>query len=193
MWSFKAETYGIVIHSIHLHQFVVPYKNPWNHRRQVGLLDEVLVPGTDHLPTFSPVLVVGDLFVGRVAGNVENGDQLGSMEFAAKLSGVKLVMVLGHSQCGAVKGACDGAQLGNLTGLLAKIQPAVAAVDGYAASERNSKNAAFVADVVQQNVRQTVNDIRSQSAVLAQLEREGAIRIVGAHYSLESGEVTLVN
>ena len=81
---------------------------------------------------------IGDIFVGRVAGNIENEDQLGSMEFATKLSGAKLVFVLGHSACGAVKGACDGAKLGNLTALLAKIRPAVDAVDGFKPEERTS-------------------------------------------------------
>lgn len=136
---------------------------------------------------------IGDIFVGRVAGNVENVDQLGSMEFATAAVGVKVVMVLGHSSCGAVKGACDGVELGNLTELLDKIEPAIAAVDGYPADQRNSKNADFVADVVEANVRQTVADIRSRSQVMADLEKEGKIAIVGALYSLETGEVTLLN
>ncbi|MEM7260663.1 MAG: carbonic anhydrase family protein [Planctomycetota bacterium] len=135
---------------------------------------------------------IGDLFVGRVAGNVENEDQLGSMEFAAKLSGVKLVMVLGHSACGAVKGACDGAEMGNLTALLSKIQPAVDSVEGFPTDQRNSKNSAFVERVVRANVQMTVADIRSRSPILAQMERDGQIKIVGAVYSLESGEVTLL-
>ena len=132
---------------------------------------------------------IGDVFVGRVAGNVENADQLGSMEFAAKLSGVKLVLVLGHDACGAVKGACDGAQLGNLTGLLQKIQPAVDAVQGVPPAQRNSKNEAFVARVVAENVRRTVADIRAQSPVLAELEAAGDIDIRGAIYSLRTGAV----
>ena len=132
---------------------------------------------------------IGDVFVGRVAGNVENLDQLGSMEFAAKLSGVKLVLVLGHESCGAVKGACDGAQLGNLTGLLQKIQPAVDAIEGFSEAERSSSNKAFVEQVVAENVRQTVSDIRSGSAVLRELEEAGSIQIVGAIYSLQSGIV----
>ena len=135
---------------------------------------------------------IGDIFVGRVAGNVENVDQIGSMEFAAKLSGVKVVMVLGHSSCGAVKGACDGAELGNLTTLLSKIKPAIAAVPGHE-GERNSKNADFVAEVVEANVRQTVADIRAQSAVLSEMERAGEIKIVGGIYSLETGAVELLN
>ncbi|MEM7165156.1 MAG: carbonic anhydrase family protein [Planctomycetota bacterium] len=136
---------------------------------------------------------IGDIFVGRVAGNVENVDQLGSMEFATKVAGSKLIMVLGHEACGAVKGACDDVQMGNLTALLGKIKPAVNAVQGYAPAERNSKNLAFVNDVVEQNVRLTVADIRSSSQVLAEMERRGEIKIVGAIYSLHTGAVTLLH
>lgn len=135
---------------------------------------------------------IGDIFVGRVAGNVENVDQLGSMEFAAAAAGVKLVMVLGHEACGAVKGACDGVELGNLTELLAKIKPAVDAVEGFEADQRTSKNEDFVNKVIEQNVRQTVADIRERSEVLAGMEKEGKIKIVGALYSLQDGSVTLV-
>ncbi len=136
---------------------------------------------------------IGDIFVGRVAGNIENEDQLGSMEFATKLAGSKLVMVLGHSSCGAVKGACDGAKLGNVTALLSKIQPAVDAVEGFEPDQRNSKNSEFVAKVVEQNVRQTVADIRKGSEVLAELEKSGDIKIVGGVYDLASGKVTLLD
>lgn len=136
---------------------------------------------------------IGDLFVGRVAGNIENEDQLGSMEFATKLAGSKLVMVLGHSSCGAVKGATDGAKLGNLTALLAKIQPAVDAVEGFDADQRNSKNTEFVRQVIEQNVRQTVEDIRSGSSVLSELETTGTIKIVGAVYDLGTGKVSLLD
>ena len=135
---------------------------------------------------------IGDVFVGRVAGNVENVDQLGSMEFATKAAGAKLVMVLGHEACGAVKGACDGVELGNLTALLAKIQPAVDAVEGFEADQRNSKNADFVEKVVEKNVRMTVADIRKDSPVLAEAEKAGEIMIVGAIYSLQDGSVTLL-
>lgn len=135
---------------------------------------------------------IGDLFVGRVAGNVENVDQLGSMEFATKLAGAKVVVVLGHTNCGAVKGACDGAELGNLTELLRKIKPAVEAVKGHEKEGRNSKNKKFVNEVVVKNVDMTVTDIRDRSKVLADLEKEGKIKIVGAVYDLETGKVTLV-
>jgi carbonic anhydrase len=136
---------------------------------------------------------IGDIFVGRVAGNVENEDQLGSMEFATRVAGAKLVMVLGHSHCGAIKGACDDVKLGNLTLLLEKIKPAVKAVEGFKTSERTSSNAEFVARVVEENVRQTVTDIRQQSEILNELESDGKIMIVGAVYDLESGEVALLD
>lgn len=135
---------------------------------------------------------IGDIFVGRVAGNVENEDQLGSMEFATKLAGSKVVMVLGHSSCGAVKGACDGAKMGNLTALLEKIQPAVDSVQGHE-GKRNSKNTAFVDQVIEANVRMTVEDIRKRSEVLSQLEKDGKIMIVGGVYDLASGKVTILD
>jgi carbonic anhydrase len=135
---------------------------------------------------------IGDIFVGRVAGNIEDEDQLGSMEFATKLAGAKLVVVLGHSACGAVKGACDEAKLGNLTALLAKIRPAVDAVQGFKPEERTSKNEAFVEKVIEQNVRQTMAEIRKDSPVLAELEASGKIKIVGGIYDLHTGKVTLL-
>jgi len=137
---------------------------------------------------------IGDSFVGRVAGNVENVDLLGSFEFATKLAGAKLVMVLGHEACGAVKGACDHAKMGNLTALLDKIQPAVKAVEeDFPEDQRTSKNMDFVNKVVEENVRITVADIRKDSPILAELEKSGDIKIVGAIYSLQTGEVTLLD
>jgi carbonic anhydrase len=137
---------------------------------------------------------IGDIFVGRIAGNIENEDLLGSFEFATKVAGAKLVMVLGHEACGAVKGACDHAELGNLTALLDKIKPAVKVVEGeFPADQRNSKNADFVNKVIEQNVRMTVADIRKDSPILAEMEKEGKIKIVGAIYSLKNGEVTLLD
>jgi carbonic anhydrase len=132
---------------------------------------------------------IGDLFVGRVAGNIENDDLIGSFEFATKLAGAKLVVVLGHDECGAVKGACDHVEMGKLTGLLDKIQPAVKAVDGFKDEERNSKHKPFVDAVVKQNVVQTVADLRAGSPILAELEKSGAIRIVGGVYSMKTGTV----
>lgn len=136
---------------------------------------------------------IGDIFVARVAGNVENVDILGSMEFATKAAGAKLVMVLGHEACGAVKGACDHVKMGNLTELLAKITPAVEAVaKDFPEDQRNSGNKEFVAKVVEKNVQMTVEDIRKSSEVLAELEKAGTIKIVGANYDLDTGKVTLV-
>jgi len=132
-------------------------------------------------------LRIGDIFNSRVAGNVENPDILGSMEFACKLSGAKVVLVMGHTSCGAIKGAIDNAELGNLTGLLAKIKPAVAATT-YA-GERTSKNYAFVDAVARKNVEITIADIRKNSPVLAGMESSGAIKIAGAMYSLQTGVV----
>lgn len=136
---------------------------------------------------------LGDIFVGRVAGNIENGDQLGSMEYAAKVAGVKLVLVLGHEACGAVKGACDHVELGNITGLLANIKPAIDSVKGYKDEERNSKTKKFVADVVEANVRKTVADVRERSELLAEMEKAGELKIVGGVYSLKDGSVTLLD
>lgn len=136
---------------------------------------------------------IGDIFVGRVAGNIENEDQLGSMEFATKLAGARLVMVLGHSGCGAVAGAIADAKLGNLTALLAKIQPAVATVENGNPGTRNAAGNVFLKKVIEQNVRDTVANIRKHSEVLADMEKAGTIKIVGAFYDLQSGEVTLLD
>lgn len=136
---------------------------------------------------------IGDLFVGRVAGNVQDSDQLGSMEFATKLAGAKLVMVLGHSRCGAVVGAINKAELGHLTALLAKIRPAAEAVEGFEPEERTAGNPEFVQATIEENVRQTVAGIREQSPVLAGLEKSGDIKIVGGLYDLETGKVTLLD
>jgi carbonic anhydrase len=132
-------------------------------------------------------LRIGDIFNCRVAGNVENSDILGSMEFACKLSGSKVILVMGHTACGAIKGAIDDAELGNLTGLLAKIKPAVAATT-YG-GERTSKNYEFVDAVGRKNVEMTIANIRRDSPVLAEMESNGAIKIAGAMYNLESGVV----
>lgn len=130
---------------------------------------------------------IGDAFSARVAGNVADDDVIGSLEFSCALEGAKLVLVMGHTSCGAIKGAIDGAQLGHLTALLEKIKPAVAATqyDG----ERGSKNGAFVDAVVATNVRRTIEEIRRQSSILAGLERTAKIKIAGAVYSVSSGEV----
>src|SRR5215475_7599514 len=120
-------------------------------------------------------LGIGDVFNCRVAGNVRNADILGSMEFACKLAGAKVVLVMGHTACGAIKGAIDNAELGNLTGLLAKIKPAIEAT-AYT-GERSAKNYAFVDAVARKNVELTIGSIRKNSQVLASLETSGAIKI----------------
>ncbi len=134
---------------------------------------------------------IGDVFSIRIAGNFVNEDILGSMEFASKLAGTKVVVVLGHTACGAVKGACDDAKLGNLTTLISKLKPAVAAVDSPSdPSERTSKNIDFVNSVAEKNVYMTMDNIRSQSAVLKEMEDNGEIKIVGAMYDIKDGSVT---
>jgi len=129
-------------------------------------------------------LGIGDIFNARVAGNIANDDILGSMEFACKLSGAKVVLVMGHTACGAIKGAIDNAELGNLTGLLAKIKPAIKATTFK--GELSSKNGAYVDAVAQKNVELTMTDIRKKSPVLAELESKGMIKIAGAMYNLET-------
>ena len=132
-------------------------------------------------------LRIGDIFNCRVAGNIANEDILGSMEFACKVAGAKVVLAMGHTACGAIKGAIDNAELGNLTGLLAKIKPAVQATryDGA----RTASNYGFVDAVARTNVVLTMADIRKRSAVLSELESSGAIKIAGAMYDLQTGAV----
>jgi hypothetical protein len=134
---------------------------------------------------FSGILGIGDIFNCRVAGNVENTDILGSMEFACKLSGAKVVVVMGHTACGAIKGAIANAELGNLTALLDKIKPAVQATE-YT-GERSATNYEFVNAVARKNVELTIGNIRRDSPVLADMEQQGAIKIVGAMYNLSTG------
>jgi carbonic anhydrase len=135
---------------------------------------------------------IGDLFVARVAGNFENVDILGSLEYSCKAAGSKLVMVLGHEACGAVKAACDGVELGNITALLSNIKPAVELAAKDVKGEANSSNAAFVADTVEKNVLLTIDRIRAKSPILKEMEDQGEIKIVGGVYALGSGKVTLL-
>lgn len=133
---------------------------------------------------------VGDIFSARVAGNIVNADILGSMEFACKLAGTKIIVVLGHTSCGAVKGACDDAKMGNLTELLSKIRPAVNAVSEPSdAGQRTSKNLDFVNSVAEKNVKMTIDNIRKQSPVLKEMEDNGEILIVGGMYDISNGKV----
>jgi carbonic anhydrase len=134
---------------------------------------------------------IGDIFSARIAGNFVNDDILGSLEFACALSGAKLILVLGHTECGAVKGACDDVVLGNLTQTLANIKPAVAAVSGYD-SDRSSKNNKFVQAVTDKNVVLTIERIRERSPILLGMVDKGQIGLAGAIYNVHSGKVTFL-
>lgn len=131
---------------------------------------------------------IGDIFSARVAGNVLDDDILGSMEFACKVSGAKLIAVIGHSNCGAIKGAVDNVELGNLTGLLTKIKPAIDAVPAEV-QPRTTKNAAFVNDVSEANVKLVMQQIRARSPILRQMLDLGQIELVGGMYDLATGKV----
>lgn len=137
---------------------------------------------------------LGDIFSIRIAGNFVNQDILGSMEFGCKLAGTKLVVVLGHTSCGAIKGACDNAKLGNLTAMLNNIKPAVNAVlEPKEASSRTSSNLDFVDNVAARNVELTIERIRRESEVLTTMEESGEIMIVGAMYNINDGSVNFIN
>jgi carbonic anhydrase len=134
---------------------------------------------------------LGDIFSVRIAGNFVNEDILGSMEFACKLAGTKLIVVLGHTSCGAVKGACDNAKMGNLTKLIEKITPAVKAVkEPIDESLRNSSNLEFVDTVAEKNVQLTIDRIHKESPILSEMEKNGEIMIIGAMYDINNGAVT---
>ncbi|HQW24230.1 MAG TPA: carbonic anhydrase, partial [Bacteroidia bacterium] len=131
---------------------------------------------------------LGDIFSVRIAGNIVNTDILGSMEFACKIAGSKLIVVLGHTKCGAVKGACDHVEMGNLTELLAKLQPAVYQ-EKETTKERSSKNGIFVENVATINVKRNVLNIIERSFILEQMVENGEIGVVGAMYNIETGKV----
>ncbi|WP_066963283.1 carbonic anhydrase family protein [Microbulbifer sp. Q7] len=133
---------------------------------------------------------LGESFNARVAGNICNDDIIGSLEFACAAAGSKVILVMGHTACGAVKGAIDNVKLGKLTGLLDQIQPAVKATDYE--GDRSSKNEAFVDLVAANNVRRSIKQIRTQSAVLSKLEKEGKIKMVGAMYHLSDGRLEIL-
>jgi len=133
---------------------------------------------------------LGDIFSVRIAGNIVNTDILGSMEFACKLAGSKLIVVLGHTKCGAVKGACDHVEMGNLTELLSKIQPAVYSESKTTNIEkRNSKNEKFVENVASINVKRSVKNIIERSFILEQMVENGEIGVIGSMYNIETGKV----
>jgi carbonic anhydrase len=132
---------------------------------------------------------IGDMFVARVAGNYVETDILGSLEFATKVAGSKVIVVMGHSHCGAVKGACDNVELGNLTHTLSNIMPAVYATKNVA-GERSSKNTAFVSAVAERNVRMNVDNLIERSTVIRELVDAGKLKVIGAMYDIETGRVT---
>ena len=134
---------------------------------------------------------IGDIFVARVAGNFENTDILGSMEYSCKVAGSKLVFVLGHESCGAVKAACDHVELGNITALLDNIQPAVTKSESEISGDHNSSNTEFVNQTIKNNVLMTIDRIREKSPILKEMEDNGEIKIVGGVYHLSNGKVSM--
>lgn len=131
---------------------------------------------------------IGDLFVARVAGNFVNEDILGSMEFGCKVAGSKLILILGHEHCGAVKAAVDNVKLGNITAMLSKIRPSVEGIHDYN-GDKTSSNPEFVHMVCEKNVLRTIEDIRAGSPILKEMEDQGTIKIVGGVYDMDTGEV----
>tara|TARA_B100001248_G_C27399364_1_gene468709 strand:- start:1201 stop:1911 length:711 start_codon:yes stop_codon:yes gene_type:complete len=131
---------------------------------------------------------IGDVFVARVAGNFVNEDILGSMEFATKVAGSKLIVVMGHEHCGAVKAAVDGVKLGNITSLVNSIKPAVRMTSSFE-GEKSSKNPEYVSAVCKNNVKNTISQIRKRSKIIRDLEKGGDIKIVGAMYDMDTGRV----
>lgn len=135
---------------------------------------------------------IGDIFVGRIAGNFVNDDLLGSLEFACKVAGAKLIIIMGHQHCGAVIGAIDDVKLGNLTTTLSKIKPAIRMSQNYNGN-MTSKNEEFVKIVSENNVRHAISTIRSKSPILKEMEENGEIKIVGLFYTLTNGELIFVD
>lgn len=135
---------------------------------------------------------IGDIFVARVAGNFVNTDILGSMEFGCKVAGSKVIMIMGHESCGAVQAAIDKVELGNITSMLAKINPAVEKSQ-YFEGEKTSKNGEFVSYVSAKNVKMNIETIRSASPILREMEENGEIKIIGSIYDMDSGLVTFLD
>jgi carbonic anhydrase len=135
---------------------------------------------------------IGDLFVARVAGNLVNEDILGSMEFGCKVAGAKLILVMGHNECGAVKAGIDNVQLGNITSLVNKIRPAVDSSSNFN-GDKVTKNNEYVDNVAQNNVRLNMSLIKSKSDILREMVEKGEIKIVGAFYDLNTGKVTFID
>ncbi|PWT72961.1 MAG: carbonic anhydrase [Bacteroidetes bacterium] len=131
---------------------------------------------------------IGDLFVARVAGNFVNEDILGSMEFGCKVSGAKLILVIGHEACGAIRAAIDNVKLGNITAMLTKIKPALDKSQDFK-GDKSSKNDDYVEYVAKQNVLNTIQTIKSKSPILAEMEESGQIKIEGSYYHIQTGEI----
>ncbi len=131
---------------------------------------------------------IGDIFVGRVAGNIVNEDLLGSMEYACKVAGAKVIFVMGHGSCGAVKSAIDDVKVGNITALLSKIRPAVTLAEDYT-GEKKSKNYDYVDYVAKRNISNTIETIRKKSSILKELEDKKEIKIIGTFYNIKNGKV----
>lgn len=180
-------------------RFVAGQMTPRDLREQVKATGDAQYPYASILSCIDsrsgPELVfdqgIGDIFVPRVAGNVVNEDILGSLEFASRAQGSRLVVVLGHTSCGAVKGACDNVKLGNLTPLLGRLREVVDGVKH--AGDRTSANHEFVDMAAEANVRDAVADIRTGSSVLADMEKKGEIKIVGAMLNVATGRVTFLD
>lgn len=135
---------------------------------------------------------IGDVFVARVAGNFGNRDILGSMEYGCKVAGAKIILVLGHEDCGAIKSAVDGVELGNITAMLKNIRPAVDHFAGFE-GEKSSKNSEFVHIVAEQNVLMTIDFIRKNSPLINEMEMNGEIKIAGGMYDIKTGEVSFLS
>lgn len=131
---------------------------------------------------------IGDLFIGRVAGNFVNTDLLGSMEFGCKVSGAKLILVMGHQSCGAIKSAIDHVKLGNITSMLSHINPAIEASKNFK-GKKSSKNREYVDYVAINNVKSAIKEIKLKSPILKDMANKGQIKIVGAYYDVHTGEV----
>lgn len=132
---------------------------------------------------------LGDIFVGRIAGNFADEGMLGSMEFATKVAGSKVVVVMGHESCGAVKSAIAGVELGNITAMLEHIKPAIAMTDNFPEDQRTVENEDYVNNVIKNNVLHTINEIREDSPIIAEMMDNGEIKIVGAYYDVDTGTV----
>ena len=132
---------------------------------------------------------LGDIFVGRIAGNFADEGMLGSMEFATKVAGSKVLVVMGHESCGAVKSAIAGVEMGNITAMLEPIQPAITMTDNFPEDQRTVENKDYVMEVIKNNVLHTINDIKENSPIIAEMAEKGEIKIVGAYYDVDTGAV----